>query len=658
MIATAPAPFEEATDPATPPERLKALAEDASLVVQRAVAANPNTPFDCLKKLWCRFPEALLENSWVDLHVLVSDEPLCEKIDDCKPLAALSVHLFECNQISTLKRLIPDNYRIRVMLLTFQKSMDDGEYVVDSTHPKRAISRTRIEQCLACDPLEEIRVRLARNAETPKIISAFVNDESIKTRTAVAANRHITAKQCEVLLINACVDLRSSLAINTSATPTTLSELSRDPETKVRELVARNISTPKVVLEHLSKDKEDCVRLEVGGNRNTSQSLLRQWAMSETRGMRQVVAGNHSTPTPELARLAQDADEWVGRDAIKNPAMPLTMLVDAIAKSRENHQHQFPRDRKLSTSFHRQLIKRGTAPHRVVQAGLPGLPKNILESLAADRSPEVRRAVAERLLSPNFLHPNRCNFAAIALLAADSRAENRALIASDYRLIHPFPEQDTVTLDWVRERMLILRKLIQDPADRVRLSAMSNVFKAFSEWEYNWNGNPATRITDLEENDQWAELLLPVACDKTLSNRLAAAAHPLASAALLGKMMHDKNKKVRLQLAERTNIPRAELCRLALDPATQHLFPASEPVRLSREVIRHLSTHSNPYLRGMAARNPRCTMAMAEALADDPVATVRLCICFNSDPNCGVLRRLASDTDSLVRHSASKILEN
>ena len=150
---------------------------------------------------------------------------------------------------------------------------------------ERALNATSTDELeeLAEDEDEDVRLRVARNANTPaSVLEQLAADENWQVRFNVAEN------------------MNTPLSV--------LEKLAEDDERDIRNYVAKNENTSVSILEKLADDKDDYLRINVAEHKNTSVLVLEKLAEDENEYVREAVATNADTPASVLEKLGMSED--------------------------------------------------------------------------------------------------------------------------------------------------------------------------------------------------------------------------------------------------------------------------------------------------------------------------------------------------------------
>jgi hypothetical protein len=275
---------DEAKDPKTPPDRLRALAKSKDEKVRRAIVSNPNTPLDVVFALGEELPLALLRSPVLPLLEL--ERPNWH-------------HLLPAKTVAALLDLLALGWRHR--------------------------------SALASHPDAEVRLLLARHPYTvsPSLLTTLARDRDWSVRRAVAENPSTPAALLETFLSDPEAEVCRAVTRHPNTPPSLLSALARDPRKSVRWAVGSSPRTPAVLLSALAREKDEDLRWHVAQNGSAPLSVLSLLAVDESGSVREAVAQNPSTDAALLSLLAGDEYREVRlavADHGKTPAAALEAL--------------------------------------------------------------------------------------------------------------------------------------------------------------------------------------------------------------------------------------------------------------------------------------------------------------------------------------------
>ena len=217
-----------------------------------------------------------------------------------------------------------------------------------------------------------------------------------------------------------------ALAHDPGTPPATLSELSRDPSARVRTAVAARPDAQADVLRRLTRDYEREVREAVARNPATSRGNLLRLVSDPDRWVRWAVAGNPACDEDIRRAMAKTADKELrgllaespdlepdlaqGLIADKSPEVRERLaahtrdsgVIDALLRDRTVRVRKGLARNELTSPQQRHKLAADPAPDvRSALVRAVELAEADLLLLVADRSAEVRRAMATSALIPD-----------------------------------------------------------------------------------------------------------------------------------------------------------------------------------------------------------------------------------------------------------------
>ena len=194
---------------------------------------------------------------------------------------------------------------------------------------ERALNATSTDELeeLAEDEDEDVRLRVARNANTPaSVLEQLAADENWQVRFNVAENMNTPLSVLEKLAEDDERDIRNYVAKNENTSVSILEKLADDKDDYLRINVAEHKNTSVLVLEKLVADENWQVREKVAQNNNTPVSLLEKLGNDEEQAVRYWVAQNENTPVSVLEKLAGDEEEDIRQQVAENKSTPVSVL--------------------------------------------------------------------------------------------------------------------------------------------------------------------------------------------------------------------------------------------------------------------------------------------------------------------------------------------
>lgn len=420
-----------AAHPSLPPSELPRLARDEASV-RRAVAERPDTPAE-LQLALARDVDAAVRQA------------VAERIDDPAALAVLAREpLWTRERVASNPAASDD--------LLVELSRDESPWIrtrvaTNPSTPERALAN------LLAHPPERSPWR-----DTHDLVLSHLNASlALFQRAAAGAiDERIRVARCATaplsVLKQLCSDddggVRWHLAWHHGHRPELAAALARDRSSSVRSVLADKVRDPDV-LTRLARDPEPYVRRAVAKSQHVSADTLARLARDSDMDVRVNVAMNARTPPDALRTLVRDRSELVRRWAILHPQLPFDLVLERfegtvvslyeteqLRRRLEQSPHELqraeasenPRVRAVAaaaTTDTSRLARLSRDPAPIVRAQVA--PKSalldlvIVERLATDRDPEVRRQLAAHVLDETTMRD----------LSADPDATVRAAIATN-----------------------------------------------------------------------------------------------------------------------------------------------------------------------------------------------------------------------------------
>ncbi|MFI6458554.1 hypothetical protein ACIBF6_44285 [Streptosporangium amethystogenes] len=224
-----------ASDPATPPEILEAMATDPSRTVRRALAARTDAPGKVLRALAqdpdLKARQSLVKNPSCPSGVLITlvEDPHWSvrwSLPD-HPAADADVRRAICQSADEDLR----------GLLAEQDGLDEETNSV-----------------LAADPSPNVRAGLAAHTDDPDILAALITDADPKVRVGATQNPITTTKQHRLLSNDKFATVRKAAITSGKLPYDELQRLAHDRSVDVRWCLAIWPTTPETVLRVLAED--------------------------------------------------------------------------------------------------------------------------------------------------------------------------------------------------------------------------------------------------------------------------------------------------------------------------------------------------------------------------------------------------------------------
>lgn len=189
-----------AANPTTNPSLLHDLSSLPFSSIKQALARNPNTPLQDLKKLWIRYPLAILSNPIVEYRALTESLPLADQIGLTHKFA-LYCALTEIGQSIQIENILPERERSS----WFSPDNSDRESYRQPRHfsPDMAAIRNlptpwreNLLSHFSKDPSEEVRAAFACTPDLPSHIhSVLANDQSDSVRIILSLTPNRVANE-------------------------------------------------------------------------------------------------------------------------------------------------------------------------------------------------------------------------------------------------------------------------------------------------------------------------------------------------------------------------------------------------------------------------------------------------------------------------------
>lgn len=262
---------EEASNPATNPNRLFQLIHHPSEKIHKLIAQNPNTPPLGLRILMPNYPDAVMENPALPLFQL--EDPQLKQIipqeeEDYQGAYPETYNMAAKTSHPLLLNLLADHH-------------DEG---VQSTVAQNMATPTHVLSKLAQSPHYETRMIVARHKNTdPRVVKNMLNDEEDRVRSTAATNvKNLTDEEWNGILNHEEDPYLSTQLIFNHNTPShilhkvaqqpdsimighdhfvkhpnvhsdTLDLLARQNNPYLQELIAKHPKTKQKTLDYLSK---------------------------------------------------------------------------------------------------------------------------------------------------------------------------------------------------------------------------------------------------------------------------------------------------------------------------------------------------------------------------------------------------------------------
>lgn len=317
-----------AEDRRLPAHVLDELAAHADPFVRRAVACNPSTSAETLKRL--------VVGAWYGVRVCLAGHRTAP-LEVLWTLAAEADHwvvqALEHNPNAPPELVLEAKRRSQV------RSAEARERILAARdrkpHPADRL-RAAADPETSPEALRELardassaslRAGLAANPSTPAdVLLGLAGDEDIGVRIRVAKNPNTPAEALVRMARDRDVDVRWRVAAHRSTPPAQLRRLSWDRNGRVQVSLLHNPHTPIEVqprlLRRIVKQKEPSIRHAAAGHERTTARALRRLASDPWYWVRVTVARNANTPIDAVADLSRDAVPRVREAVVENPNAP------------------------------------------------------------------------------------------------------------------------------------------------------------------------------------------------------------------------------------------------------------------------------------------------------------------------------------------------
>ena len=244
---------------------------------------------------------------------------------------------------------------------------------------------------------------LVRSQNVSSGLLARLSDNSDRAvRAAVARHDKTPVSILDKLAADSDSWVRTSVAENQNASPEILKRLSSDTKPEVRKQVARNRSCAAEILDSLHNDKDIGVLCGVADNRNASEATIRKLFHNNNKDVSHRLAANPSTPTDLLEALAQD-QALMGAIAW-NTGAPLAIRQKALEAEAGSDEWVYRQNvAKCNDTAASVLESLSLDPESAVRRGVasnPQTPLKVLEKLSEDSDRWVRHEVARNPSTP------------------------------------------------------------------------------------------------------------------------------------------------------------------------------------------------------------------------------------------------------------------
>lgn len=441
-----------ASNPATSAHLLENLAEDQDEEVRRAVASNPNTPWQVLMQLAWEFPQAFLSNPVAPLQIVAHPEQITldgQFWDHLLQEAIVPVvwwNWLRSHPASEVSQMV----RLHV------------QYAGEAPHPFGIIGQEEANDLLTL--VELLMLALSHGVSLPALTSDPPASQVLHT------GEQIVEEHLHWLIRVADPQVGQVVAGNELTPEDVLLILARDKDAGVQEALAGNRQTPAQVLRRLVYESGN-VRNALASNERAPKETIQMLAQDKEWSVRIRLAENPQTPVDVVRTLAQD-ENWVMREKVaSHPQMPVEMLQTLAQDQQERVREKVAAHPQAPLKMLRTLARDSYARVRAAIAGHPQVPEEVLRVLARDKKWNVRAEVAS--------HP-QVPLEVLQMLARDKQWNVRERVASNPRTSREIVQGFVQDGDWrVREAVAshpqasaeVLQTLIQDNIWEVRWQA-------------------------------------------------------------------------------------------------------------------------------------------------------------------------------------------
>ncbi|WP_337868476.1 hypothetical protein [Meiothermus sp.] len=675
--------LEEAQNPQTAPERLRALASTRSPEVRRAVARNPNTPEDVLLRLAVHFPEEVLGNPLIDLLLLVNPNWLAEipgyarnrllghpqtpphflrwAAREGDPVALLALLQNPSAPPELVEPLtnhglpaVAEAARLHGALETspLERALWWSEADMDYLELRQMVllglAPAWIAPRIAGEPDTGLRLALLEQAHLPKeVLAAFLFDEDEAVRRA-ARQHPSTPPEAAELLDRLEGQLPVEIPIEALAQGTIPVGTGSGPYTQGTIPVGTGSGpyTQGTIPFGTAAPPQYTPGTIPFGTGGSPYTQSHYW-------MRQLLAQHPQTPPHLLERFLTD-DDWRVRGALaRNPALPAHWLL--------------------------QLAQDGDREVRQWAATHPRTPSAALERLACDEYEEVRKAAAANPSAPRRVLElfERAQAQDAALTAEElERMARLGEWARRLAVAHPNTPSETLERckgdpDW-HTRLAVARNPKTPPATLAAMAGDSDpdVRQAVAVHRHTplesleglaRDEQPDVRAQVAQNPRTPPNLLQLLAQDDHWRVRQAVAANLSTPPQVLEQLAQDPDRDVRQAVADNPQVPETALeplfagwfAKLEAPMSLVELYRRARNLEaLGPELLDKLAQGSDWAMR-LAARHPCTPPETLRTLAQDEDWRVRQAVATHPVPPPELLSLLAGDPDADVRRAVA-----
>jgi hypothetical protein len=240
-----------AAHPNAAPDRLDALVKDYNRAVLLALATNPRTPTEVLKRL--------AEDEYLRRFVILNP----------------TAHQSELVQAVIENHDVRDASKSQITEAAFRRY---GRSIKVSVRRKVASHQdapVELLHELVGDPSPEVRIELIGNPRAPDSIrERLARDPDLNVRIAVAEHKLSSAHVLEILAQDSDTQILELVAGRRNASSAVLERLSRYPSAAVRSVLVRNPATPAAALDWLAHVVDQKTQVRIAKHPNVSENTL------------------------------------------------------------------------------------------------------------------------------------------------------------------------------------------------------------------------------------------------------------------------------------------------------------------------------------------------------------------------------------------------
>lgn len=595
-----------ASDPSTPADVLKGFADSPDRAVQRATAANPNTPVESLRKLWELHPDCILANPVLELWEFARAESAADFIGQKNLLALFNLlhaqgaehppHIFTPGKLLSMAR-------------TAVSWKDPAAFAA-----LPFFKHARIRSCLVANPARMNLLAFFEAHAPDAVWMALASDPDADVRRGFAELLHSSggkssARQqaidasARALARDTRPEVLAHLA-HCSLLPADLVErLHRLPDPAIREGLARCVFAPLGIQEKLAADPDERVRLSMATH-SESTGIHRILLRDPSAAVRKRLAQNRAVLLETLSLFDPRDDAAVVEAAFDNPNADSSLRERILREAAPGVQSIVAKMGGAYTPAFHKRVRTCLGPEALaLLAEAPRLPRQVVEDLACHADPLVRLGIAKRLRNSHNTARTPANSGLLHRFARDPDHRIRLKVCTDWRL----DKASTAAL-------------FADPAPDVRKKCIRSVLASLE-------GRIRRRFhcSYRELYEEKAELLVSMASDPSPAVRQTIADSSEAPPGALGILFDDPVEKIREAARAKDRWPygaliELEKChknRLRGRPLAHGMTtPGSGGLGI-------LAKSPNPFLRLLTARCRRTAKADLKILANDPHPAIR-----------------------------------